>query len=181
MSDSGLSREFLRSLARRCNTQLDHDFMCYVSHGREYTVILALERWTAKTVGSTLVIRSHWARADGHMRRRIMSDLIKRVAVNGALAPADPYLPEDFVERFPGLAEFLRVGRYADGAPRKRSAITLLAGETEGFRAVLNDPDNNRGLWATAKTVEGLFVVLEALVGDPKAPWKPSKPPHSRR
>lgn len=104
-----------------------------------------------------------------------MAEFIRRVQRDKSIGPADPQLPGDFCTRFPAMAEYLAVGRYPDGAVRQRSTITIMAGEGSGFKAVLNDRDNARSLWATAMTADGLFVSLEALLCDPNAPWRADK------
>jgi hypothetical protein len=168
-------------LARRCETDLDSEIMVYVAKGRERVVLAALFRWTGRLIECIQVDRVAWRAATRHERARLMGQFIQRVVAQKGGSVQDPSLPADFVNRFPAISEFLTSGHYTDGAPRKRSAITILAGEVAGFRCVLNDHDNARSLWATAQTAEGLFVALEALLSDPGAPWRDAKPNSTRR
>lgn len=181
MIDRGMSVSCLDHLRRRCETRLDRDVMVYQCLGRDIVVLVALSRWTGRVLACSQIHYKSWMLAGRHARRAKVADMIQRVTQPKGGAAIDPKLPTDFCERFPLIAQFLTQGRYSDGSPRRRSAVTVMAGEVEGFRAVLNDQDNTRSLWATAKTAEGVFVALEALLGDPGAPWRDSRPPNSRR
>lgn len=181
VGDSRLSQDALRAIRRRCVTQLDRHFMVYVARGSTFTVVTVLEYWTGIARRSFFIETRQWDGANRERRRGLMSEFIQRVAASPSKSPEDPKLPRDFAARFPAITEFLTVGKYPDGSPRERSAITLMAGEAEGFRAVLNDRDNARSIWAVAGTAEGLFVSLEALLSDPRAPWRPSTPPRNQK
>lgn len=181
MTDRRLSQQEMKAIRSRCVTQLDRNYMVFVARGPVFVILTVLDHWTCKVVRSMFIHAHQWDGLNRERRRGVMSEFIQRVAALPGKSPVDPKLPRDFVARFPAISEFLTVGQYPDGTARERSAITLMASESDGFKAVLNDRDNARSLWATAGTAEGLFVALEALLCDPKAPWRPSAPPHTRR
>lgn len=101
-----------------------------------------------------------------------MAQFIEKTRASKDAPRLDPRLPRDFCERFPALAEYLVSGMYVDDSPRQRSTITVMAGDADGFKAVLNDRDNARSLWATAQTLDGVFVSLEAMLCSGNAPWR---------
>lgn len=72
----------------------------------------------------------------------------------------------------PCLSAYLHQTRYADGSPRERSTLTLFADDGGGWRAVLNDREESRSLWATGPDLSSLWLALESQLGSGAARWR---------
>ena len=73
---------------------------------------------------------------------------------------------------WPCILEYLVTDKYPDGEKRETSALVIVA-DGSGWRGCVSDKDNNRTLWRTAATVEGLLLELEtALAADDPAAWR---------
>jgi hypothetical protein len=106
------------------------------------------------------------------VQEQVMSDFIERMrrtcakTVDGE-SPAD----EDFVERFPGIHEFLGRSKLADGSARTRSKLTLFY-EGAAVKLGLTEPDMEMSAFVTSDGVfAGLQCLEEAIQGD-KLDWR---------
>lgn len=73
---------------------------------------------------------------------------------------------------WPNLWEHLSMHVYPDGSPRQTSSVIIVA-DNSGWRGCLSDKDNDRTLWRTASTVEGLLLALEeAAASDDPSVWR---------
>lgn len=95
----------------------------------------------------------------------------ERDAASGARTGARK--PVDFARECPTLADYLFDTAYEKGEPRKTSTITIMARDTGGFKAVLNDRQERQSLWVTGETMDELMQSFEVLLTDEAPPWVP--------
>lgn len=95
-----------------------------------------------------------------------------RKIVAEASAPGVPGPGVSDAAQWPNLVEHLTLDKYPDGTPRKLSCVVIVAGPA-GWQGCLSDKDNDRVMWKTADTVEGLLLSLEegAALDDPSS-WR---------
>lgn len=73
---------------------------------------------------------------------------------------------------FPHLVEYLTATTYPDGSARQASSVVIVA-DSGGWRGCVSDKDNERTLWRTSTTAEGLLLELEeALATDDPTAWR---------
>lgn len=73
---------------------------------------------------------------------------------------------------FPMLLEYLTATRYPTGEPREPACLIVVA-DASGWRGCVSDKDNQRTMWKTATTVEGLLLTIEqALQEDDPGAWR---------
>ena len=76
--------------------------------------------------------------------------------------------------QWPNLLEHMTLDRYPDGSARKLSCVVVTAGPA-GWQGCVSDKDNNRVMWKTSSTLEGLLLALEeGLAADDPSSWRQS-------
>lgn len=76
--------------------------------------------------------------------------------------------------QWPNLLEHMTLDRYPDGSARKLSCVVVTAGPA-GWQGCVSDKDNNRVMWKTSSTLEGLLLALEeGLATDDPSSWRQS-------
>jgi len=129
---------------------------------RSVPIILRL---TAVVVSGAI----RWSLA-AEARREAAMALRKIVAE--ASAPGVPGPGVQDAAQWPNLVEHLTLDKYPDGSARKLSCVVVVAGPA-GWQGCLSDKDNDRVMWKTASTLEGLLLTLEegAALDDPST-WR---------
>jgi hypothetical protein len=76
------------------------------------------------------------------------------------------------VATWPCLVEYLTMTSYPDGAARQVASLIVVA-DSSSWRGCVSDKDNDRTLWRSSATLEGLLLELEqALAADDPASWR---------
>lgn len=113
--------------------------------------------------------RFRWHVAEA-LRREMCVALKKITQTPGSSSPSGPGASD--AEQWPNLWEHLTATKYPDGSDRQTSAVIIVA-DAAGWRGCVSDKDNNRTLWRTADSVEGLLLALEeALAADDPTAWR---------
>lgn len=74
--------------------------------------------------------------------------------------------------QWPFLVEYLTTLVYDDGTARQPSSLVIVA-DASNWRGCVTDKDNDRTLWRTAASLEGLLLELEeALAKDDPSSWR---------
>lgn len=107
-----------------------------------------------------------------------MAKHVSRVDSDRPRDGGDPALAPEFVKSCPAMAEYLTVGRYADGSVRQRSTVLIMASPGGGWRGCLTDKSNGRLLWAASDDLSTLMLALEALLTSPNCPWVAERANH---
>ena len=107
----------------------------------------------------------------GHWRDLLVA--LKKITTAPGSAPGGGPGATDATS-WPALWEHLTATTYPDGSVRVTSSIIIVA-DHQGWRGCLSDKDNERTMWKTSDTVEGLLLLLEegAASDDPTA-WRQS-------
>ncbi len=113
--------------------------------------------------------RIRWGVAD-HMRREMAMALRKLTTPAAGVAASGPGASD--VASWPVLWEYLTATAYPDGTARETASLIIVA-DAGGWRGCLSDKDNQRTMWKTSNTLEGLLLLLEegAASDDPGA-WR---------
>jgi len=122
-------------------------------------------RMPAGAVGGAI----RWTLPAG-IRREATMALRKIVTESAAPGATGPGATD--AAQWPNLLEHLTLDKYPDGSARKLSCVVLVAGPA-GWQGCLSDKDNDRVMWKTAATLEGLLLTLEegAALDDPSS-WR---------
>lgn len=73
---------------------------------------------------------------------------------------------------WPMLIEYLTATQYPDGGTRQVSSLIIVA-DSSSWRGCVSDKDNDRTLWRSSATLEGLLLELEqALAADDPSSWR---------
>lgn len=115
--------------------------------------------------------RIQWFLPGGQQKGWSMA-LRKIVAQAGSAGSGGPGVSD--AKTWPTLVEYLTVTSYPDGQPRVPSALVIVA-DSNGWKGCLSDKDNQRSMWKSSDTLEGLLLALEegAASEDPSA-WRQS-------
>lgn len=105
-------------------------------------------------------------------KRADVMALRKVVAAVGSPGGGGPGVSD--AKSWPTLVEYLTMTSYPDGQPRVPSALVIVA-DSNGWKGCLSDKDNERSLWKTSDTLEGLLLSLEeAAATDDPSQWRQS-------
>jgi len=106
------------------------------------------------------------------VRREMVMALRKIVAE--AVTPGVAGAGATDAAQWPNLLEHMTLDRYPDGSARKLSCVVVTAGPA-GWQGCVSDKDNNRVMWKTSSTLEGLLLALEeGLAADDPSSWRQS-------
>jgi len=136
-------------------------------------VVLFKYSWYPRRVERTVVLPVWVVRELGPSRwAERMTDMLKKTDVksgkNDKLACKHD---KAFASDHPTLWDYLTQLVWEDGTVRRTATLTIFA-EDGLLKVCINDRDSARSLWASDETWAGTFEALEALLGDPKAPWR---------
>lgn len=104
------------------------------------------------------------------VRVEMVTMLKKLTQAATAGPPAGPGVED--AAAFPTLLEYLTALKYPTGEPREPACLIIVA-DAAGWRGCVSDKDNNRTLWKTSSSVEGLLLTIEqALAEDDPSAWR---------
>jgi len=140
-----------------------------------WTCIVARPTFPGEVTPGTRILTRYWESMTGMHKGEILMGLKRPVAAEKTKAgPARP-VDEDSELEYTTLYAYLTDDSWEDGQPRQRSTLILFA-EDDSFKVCLTDKDSDMTLWASSKTLSGLFGALEARLNDPEAEWRKRKP-----
>lgn len=139
---------------------------------RHYDLLVCHHRFSGRVCCTRLLPAGVWAEITAEQREEMgMSFLSRPTATANGKAPGVA-APDDVRSHWPAIGEFLYAEAYPDGSPRQRSTITLMAGDSAGWKLVLNDRQEGRSLWATGESLEDALCALELQLESPNVPWR---------
>jgi hypothetical protein len=138
-------------------------------------MVLRYSRWgSVQYLGHGGVVPSRYGYTEAQARKAVWEVIQKRARkVEGELGQLSTEGGE-FQVLYPVLWDYLTQTVWPDGSERKTSSLTLFADEGV-MKVVLKDRDASQDLWASAPSMDGLFVVLEACLADPGAVWRTAR------
>lgn len=77
----------------------------------------------------------------------------------------------NFKATYPTLSDYLTSTHYEDRSPRTTSTLLIFC-ENGVLRMCVNDRDNNRSVFFTSETVEGVLLSAENALATRTADWK---------
>jgi len=151
-------------------------------HGWEYssgdlTYLTFTRHHTGSVVCTATYIREWWEGLDPVRKSEAKTSLVeKALASRSAVGSRGGATDSTLRESAPTLHEFLTLCELSDGRTRSTSSLLVF---TEGglWKAVLNERDAELSLWATAESLQGLFLELETRLTAPAVDWRPSRRP----
>jgi len=84
--------------------------------------------------------------------------------------------PTSMQLNYPTLVDYLFDTEFEDGTPRTRATLTVMAGDVQGVKIVLNDREQHSSLWASGIDLDDALLNMEAMLDTQDAPWKIDKP-----
>jgi len=139
--------------------------------GEENDVVVVRDFNTLRISGTRLFERDELALFEpNHVIRCIMA--LKKPGIDETgKKRVGPKKPPQFAAAYPVLADYLFEGEWEDGTPRQTATMTIMAGPSSGFKAVLNDRAMKRSVWVLADGIEDLLATAETLLADEDTPW----------
>jgi hypothetical protein len=136
-------------------------------------VLLFRYAWYPRRVERTVVLPVWVVRELGPDRWHLrVCEMLKKTDVkSGKNDKLACKLDKEFSSDHPALWDYLTQKLWEDGTERRTATLTIFA-EDGLLKVCINDRDSARSLWASDETWAGTFEALEALLGDPKAPWR---------
>lgn len=96
-------------------------------------------------------------------------------AENGRGVEHGPPAPDEFVDRFPSLVEFLSAEKYEDGSAREPGTL-LLVWQDGRWRAWLNDRGVGDAAWLSSHGLSSLLASVEAGLAEGSLEWRRQRP-----
>lgn len=142
--------------------------MLYYGSGRAEVVVSSVPI----TLRLPVAVVGGWVRLSWPASSRSDDVMALRKIVAAAAGPGAGALEITDAGTWPCLVEYLTVASYPDGSPRQVSSLIIVA-DRSTWRGCVADKDNDRTLWRSASTLEGLLLELEqALAADDPASWR---------
>lgn len=132
-------------------------------------------RWSGAVLVTKRTPKGTFRALGVQMQEDIIMGLIKRVQVRSENGVAKASKPARMAAQMPLLTAHLFDDTFEDGELRQRSTLTIMAGDTFGIKAVLNNRQEQCSLWATGDDVEDTLLTMEELLDKPDAPWRQDK------
>jgi hypothetical protein len=139
--------------------------------GEKSDVIVVRDFNTLRITGTRILEEGLLAMMEPHHARKTIMALKKPGIGDDGKRPAGPKKPAKFGVDYPVLSDYLFESSWEDGTPRQTATMTIMAGPSTGFKAVLNDRAMKRSLWVLADSTDDLFASLELLLADEETPW----------
>jgi hypothetical protein len=144
----------------------------YLVTTRHLDLLVCHHRFSGRVHFTRVLPAGVWAEVTGQQRLEIAMSFLKRPAKDTKSAEQGVQCPADIRLNWPALGEYLFTEKYPDGVQRQRSTLTVMAGDAEGWKMVLNDRQENRSLWATGGTLEEAMMALEVALEAEHTPWR---------
>jgi hypothetical protein len=134
-----------------------------------------LHRWTGQVLRVAPVTQTWQEMLDWKGRSRIVSDFISDLLLKRNDDGDEPVVDPAFKEKYPRLHAFLTVTRVRvdkdNVVPRRTASLSIFL--SQGCPgASLNDRGQNRLLFCTADTFEGVWETLEGMLASGSVPWR---------
>jgi len=145
----------------------------------EWTYLVYVRVFGGTTLCTRTLLTEWWSQQMGDKKNATHATYVSKALSKAAGPGAGPMASDsDLAATCPALHEFLTLCELSDGRTRSTSSLLVF---TEGglWKAVLNERDAELSLWATAESLQGLFLELETRLTAPAVDWRPSRRPGS--
>jgi len=142
--------------------------------GRHSEIVWCRHIWSKRLLGTwTFPAGTVWDCGQEWIERQIMG-LIKRRGSGQMEGSAGVVQQTTWIMEHKLIWEYLTSVTFEDGTPREPSTITIMRGDLEGIKMVMNDRAENLSLWVTGVDVEDGLCQMELLLGTTSPPWRGS-------
>lgn len=127
---------------------------------------VSFKEWSAKQA-------YRYALASAKSQSKEVTDMALRKPLPGQQygQAAPMFDDQDFRQLYPNLYEYLFTDRWADGSVRQTSTLSVFS-DNGALKVVLNDRDNNRSAFFSAKRFNEALESMETALREETVDWK---------
>jgi len=142
---------------------------------REWSSIVYVKVRTGSVLCTRTLLREWWESLMGEKKGPVHATYVQKALQQTAASGLGAACHDaDLAAACPALHEFLTLSRLPDGKTRQTATLSVFV-EGSLWKCVLNERESNLTLWATAETLQGLWMELEQRLTADQVDWRPGR------